>query len=123
MVDSLIERPRFMRLMSLVASVLERNIPLDTAREYKSFLVLRSTGTTALLASRLGCTTERALQFLVHLQALANGLYPHAHPAPVVAEVLTDPALSGLHIDLRTELSHGIRALLLAAVADDSPEL
>jgi AcrR family transcriptional regulator len=121
-VDSLLERPRLIRLMPLIASVLERNIPLDTAHEYKSFLVRRSEGTVAVLASRLGCTTERSMQFLVHLQALTTGLSHQAHPAPVVTEALADPALSGLHIDLRVELTHGVRSLLLAAVADDSPE-
>lgn len=118
MVDSLIERPRLLRLMSLVASVLERNVPFHTAHHYKSFLVERSSVTIDLIAHHLGCTTARSLQFLVHVQALSIGLYHHAHPAPIVTEVLADPAFASMHIDLRRELEHGVRALALAAMAD-----
>ncbi len=117
MVDSLIERPRLLRLMSLVASVLERNVPFHTAHHYKSFLVERSSVTTDLIAHHLGCTRARSLQFLVHVQALSIGLYHHAHPAPIVTEVLVDPAFASMHVDLRGELEHGVRALALAAMA------
>ncbi len=120
-VTSLVEQPRLLRLMSLVASVLERNVPFDTALHYKSFLVQRSAVTGTLVARRLGCTQQRALQFLVHLQALTIGLYHHAHPAPVVKEVLVDSAFAALQIDFRRELEHGMRALALAAMADRTP--
>jgi len=117
LVDELLERPRLMRLMSMMSSVLERNVPFDTAREFKVFLLARSTSVAALLAERLGCTPVRATQLLVHLHALAVGLYHHTHPAPVVCEVLADPALAVTRIDLRTELRHGIAALVAATRA------
>jgi len=116
LVDELLERPRLMRLMSM-SSVLERNVPFDTAREFKVFLLARSTSVAALLAERLGCTPVRATQLLVHLHALSVGLYHHTHPAPVVCEVLADPALAVTRIDLRTELLHGIAALVAATSA------
>ncbi len=121
MVASLIEQPRLLRLMSLVASVLERNVPFDTALDYKSFLVQRSSVTVTLVARHVGCTRQRALQFLVHLQALTIGLYHHAHPAPIVKEVLVDSAFATLQIDFRCELEHGVRALALAAMTDRAP--
>ncbi len=120
-VTSLVEQPRLLRLMSLVASVLERNVPFDTALHYKSFLVRRGEVTGTLVARRLGCTQQRALQFLVHLQALTIGLYHHAHPAPIVKEVLVDSAFADLQIDFRRELEHAVRALALAAMADRAP--
>ncbi len=121
MVDSLIGHPRLLRLMSLAASVLERNVPFDTALDYKSFLVQRSSVTVTLVARHVGCTRQRALQFLVHLQALTIGLYHHAHPAPIVKEVLVDSAFAALQIDFRCELEHGVRALALAAMTDRAP--
>ena len=120
-VTSLVDHPRLLRLMSLVASVLERNVPFDTALRYKSFLAKRSAATATLVARRLGCSPQRALQFLVHLQALTIGLYHHAHPAPIVKEVLADSAFAGLQIDFRSELEHGVRSLALAAMTEPAP--
>ena len=114
MVDELLARPRLMRLMSMMSSVLERNIPFDTAREFKVFLHDRSASLAMLLADRLGCSPQRASQLLVHLHALAVGLHHRTHPAPVVCEVLADPTLAIARIDLRTELLHGIAALVAA---------
>lgn len=115
LVDSLLERPRMLRLLSLMSSVLERNVPRETAHEFKSFLLTRTTTTAGLLAQRLDCPQAEAVRLLVHLQAVTVGLHHHAHPSPVVAEVLADPSLAAFAIDLRTELLHAVQALVAAA--------
>lgn len=117
MTDTLLARPRFLRLGSLVASVLERNVPLDTAREFKGCVVERSIRTAAALAQSLSCSAADAKRVLVLTQALTVGLYHHAHPAPVVAEVMADPSFAGARVDYGADLRFGIEALLRAATA------
>lgn len=115
MTDTLLARPRFLRLASLVATVLERNVPLETARDFKSCVVSHSARTAAALADRLGCSASEAKRVLVLTQALTVGLYHHAHPAPVVAEVLADASFAGARVDFGPDLRFGIEALLRAA--------
>ena len=115
MTDSLLAQPRFLRLGSLVASVLERNVPLETARDFKGCVVAHSARTADALAQRLGCSPADAKRVLVLTQALTVGLYHHAHPAPVVAEVMAESSFAGARVDYGTDLRFGIEALLRAA--------
>jgi AcrR family transcriptional regulator len=115
LVDSVLASPRFTRLASVLGSVLERNIPFDTAHEFKRFVLDRSARLAELLAASAGITLGAAVRVLVQLQALTNGLYHQTHPSPVVAEVLLDPMFDAFRIDFATELLAGARALLAAA--------
>lgn len=115
LVDQTLSQPRFLRLAALVPSVLERNVPYDTARQYKYNVVERGRRTAALLAQRLGVSDERATQLLIHLQAAATGLYHAANPAPIIVQLMADPSFPGRRTDLRTELLHAARALVWAA--------
>jgi AcrR family transcriptional regulator len=116
MTDSLLARPRFLRLASLIASVLERNVPLETARSFKGCIIERSARTATLVSDRLGCTASDAKRVLVLTQALTVGLHHHAHPAPVVAEVLADAAFAAARIDFGADLRFGIEALFRATI-------
>ena len=115
LVDQTLAEPRFLRLAALVPSVLERNVPYETALQYKCNVVERGRRTTTLLAERLGIRDDRATQLLIHLQASASGLYHAANPAPIILRVLDDPSFSGRRTDLRAELLHSARALVWAA--------
>lgn len=118
LVDAIVTMPRFVRLASVAGSVLERNVPFDTAHEFKAFVLERSARTAALLADRAVIEPAAAVRVLVHLQALTNGLYHHTHPSPVVGEVLLDPMFEAFRVDFAAELLHGTRALLAAAGQD-----
>jgi AcrR family transcriptional regulator len=115
LVDQTLCQPRFLRLAALVPSVLERNVPYDTARQYKCNLVERGRRTTALLAQRMGVSDDKATQLLIHLQAAATGLYHAANPAPIIVQLMADPTFPGRRTDLRIELLHSARALVWAA--------
>ncbi len=54
LVGTLIARPRLLRLLAVLPSVLEHNVPFATAHEFKSFLLHGSAGTGSLI--------DRALQ-------------------------------------------------------------
>jgi hypothetical protein len=49
---------------------------------------------------------------MLRTHALVVGLAAMARPAPVVAEVLTDPALAWMRVDLRTELTEALAGWL-----------
>jgi AcrR family transcriptional regulator len=117
LVDEMLADPRFLRLAALVPSVLERNVPFETAMEYKCHVVERSRRTTRLVAQWLDITDERAVQLLIHLQAAATGLFHAANPAPVIVQVMADPSFPGRRTDLRAELLHNAQALVQAAVS------
>jgi AcrR family transcriptional regulator len=115
LVDQMLAQPRFLRVAALVPSVLERNIPFETAMQYKCNVIERGRRTTGLVAAWLGVSEARATQLLIHLQAAATGLYHAANPAPIIVRVMADPAYGGRRTDLRAELMHVAGALVQAA--------
>jgi len=115
LVDQTLAEPRFLRLAALVPSVLERNVPFETAMQYKCGLMDRGRRTTELVAAWLQTSDARAGQLLIHLQAISTGLYHAANPAPIIVRVQSDPAYPGRRPDLRAELMHAARALVQAA--------
>jgi AcrR family transcriptional regulator len=112
LVRALVDRPRLMRLLAILPSILEQNVPHDTAWEFKAFLLHRSAVTGALIDRAVGARRGSGVRLLVHLNAGVIGLYLGAHPAPVVAMVLAEPDFAPLRVDLRRELIHLARALI-----------
>jgi AcrR family transcriptional regulator len=112
LVASLVERPRVMRLLAVLPSILEHNVPHPTALEFKRFLLERSATTGALIDAAVGARRGSGVRLLVHLNAGVIGLYLGAHPAPVVAMVLAEDDFAPLRVDLRRELTHLTRALV-----------
>jgi AcrR family transcriptional regulator len=120
LVDEVLRVPRFMRLAALVPSVLERNVPFDTAFTYKSALVARSGATIEGLAATLGVSIDQARRLLLQLQAMAIGMYHVAHPAPIIALVIADPCFPGQLVDERAELEAAVSALVAGTGRDAS---
>jgi len=111
---SLAARRELLRLAALLHLVLERNLPVETARAFKLEV---EAGLTALAprvaeALRIGDEAE-ARRFLRWLQASLVGLYQLASPAPAVrAAMAEEPRLAGLAIDFESELRAMLGALL-----------
>lgn len=99
------DRHMLARLLVLLHGVLEENLPDETARRFK--LELRD---AVLLTGKRLEDCFPALgpgggpRLLLHLNALITGLYPAAHPAPRIAELLDDPELALFRIDFAAEL-------------------
>lgn len=116
LVASLVSRPRFLRMAAAAQSVLERNVPHETARSFKQFLLERSAVTGHVLGSALGMSRVAGVRLLVHLNAGVVGLHGAAHPAPVVAAVLAQPEFRPLRVDLPRELRLLTHALITALI-------
>jgi len=121
LVSTLTARPRLMRVLSVLQSVLERNVPHDTALEFKLFLLHRSAITGRLIDAALSAKRGSGVHLLVHLHAGVIGLSNAAHPAPVVATVLAEPRFAPLRVDLRRELTHLVDALIAAIPVTATP--
>jgi AcrR family transcriptional regulator len=120
LVDSVVARTRMVRLTAMLPSILERNIPVDTAHGFKSWLLGRTLVTGAAIDDALGVPDGAGTRLLVHLQAAVVGLHSHAFPAPAVRAALDDPALAPLRLDFPTELRHVVRALVAGATSPSS---
>ncbi len=122
LVGTLIARPRLLRLLAVLPSVLEHNVPFTTAHEFKSFLLRGSAATGSLIDTALQAREPGAgVHLLVQLNAGVIGLYHGAHPARIVATVLAEPEFAPLRVDLRRELTHLTRALVGAIPCKDQP--
>ena len=122
LVGTLIARPRLLRLLAVLPSVLEHNVPFATAHEFKSFLLRGSASTGSLIDTALQAREPGAgVHLLVQLNAGVIGLYHGAHPARIVATVLAEPEFAPLRVDLRRELTHLTRALVGAIPCKDQP--
>ncbi len=98
--ETLAEQPRLCHLIATAQVILEHNLPLETAREFKAAAMAR-TGRLAGLTRAVepGLTAERAFEFAGITWALLVGVWPMANPSPTVAAVLAEPAFAGMCVD------------------------
>ncbi len=104
--DSLLSRPPFARMFTLLGSILEQNVGYETARDFKSLTLDRFTRTGALLVRRLGLRApEQGVRIMLQLTAVISGLAWMSYPAPVLEEVFAkNVRLRALRVDFRREL-------------------
>lgn len=112
--STLAERPVFIRLMVIMHTVLEKNIDLTTAVQFKQFLRQRVLQTAPLLQKRLPFLTQsQAATLLLQIYALVIGLQQQANPAPVIKQAFAAKAeLAELQIEFMPTLLATIQALL-----------
>ena len=110
--QALDRRPGLVRLLAILHTILERNIELDTAVQFKRFLRDHFLHTGKLL--------ERCLPFLqagagAHLllqsYALVIGFWHLADPAPVMRKALQEPDLRLFEIQFAPEFYAALQAL------------
>jgi AcrR family transcriptional regulator len=103
--DSLLAHPLVPRLLAVLQTVLEHNAARAAIVRFKRFLLARMTATGARLEARLpSLRAGEGMRLLLHLDALVSGLQQMAETAPLVTEVLADPELAPLRVELAREL-------------------
>lgn len=117
--DAALASPRLIRLQGVTSSILEHNISVETAFEFKSWLMDRCVASGAGLAVRCGAPPAAGVRFLIHFQLLVVGLDSHLHPARAVAVALEAPELAAFRLDAPVELLHAARALAHATLGYD----
>lgn len=116
-VQTLMERETFAELLSLVHTVLEQNIDVQSAMAFKQMLLDRVSGGAAVVERAVpGLPPGSGGRVLLRLHALLVGLRQMADPSPVVAEVLARPEMAPLRIDFEAELADTLAAMVRGMV-------
>lgn len=113
MLDALEGRPPLLQLLAVLQSVLEHNVGIREARRFKQHLLQRVLTAGQLLEEALKhLAPGEGARLILQANAIAVGLYGMAEPAPVVAEVLSDPAMAPLRVGFANEFVDVMDALL-----------
>ena len=111
------EHPDLLRLIPLLAGLLEHNISAERAVRHKRWLAGRLQTVTPLLEQVLpGLPADGGLRLLTYTQALIAGLQPMSEPAPAVRQALAESDLGAMHVDLFTALQDSLQALYTGLV-------
>ncbi len=107
-------RAEFTRLLAIIHTVLEQNIELEVARNYKTSLMARVNVTGSLLEKYLPFFEPgQGAELLVQIDALVIGLQHLADASPVVRQLFLEPDLAIMQVDFGITFARSIRTLLL----------
>ncbi|RJQ71583.1 TetR/AcrR family transcriptional regulator [Pseudonocardiaceae bacterium YIM PH 21723] len=94
--DSLADAPLLCELTSVMIAVLERNVSLDYARDFKRRIMEHSARATQLIRRAVPALSEEdAGQFVTIMLIAVAGLWPCAQPNEVLATVQAELGLPG----------------------------
>jgi AcrR family transcriptional regulator len=106
--DSLASHEPLGRLLAVLQTVLEHNISRASIVRFKSELALRMASTGARFERQIPLGDGEGVRVLLHLNALLVGLVQMADSAPLVQEVLSQPPLTALKVELPRELREAL---------------
>ncbi len=111
--ETLAEHPRLCNLIAASQAILEHNIPLETARTFKSAAMSRTQRLAGLVQARMPeLTDEQAFELAGISWALLVGAWPAANPSPSVAAVLDEPEFAALRVDFVPTFAHALTVVL-----------
>ena len=113
--------PRYCSLMSVLASVIEKNVSLETLMEFKREtrgLVLRHVN--ALNAALPALGIQRSREILPPLFGILAGLWPYTTPGEAMLELRELPEFSNEALDVPAELRRGVELILRGALAAEA---
>lgn len=102
-------RPQLCQLMSILPSVIEHNISVDTIRETNAQLVDRAEALAEVMHEVVPELPVQAHSELVRYSyVLLVGLWPIAHPPPIVAQIEDDERFAVHRRDFEADLVRGL---------------
>ena len=102
--DSLASYEPLGRLLAVLQTVLEHNVSRASIVRFKSELAARMATTGVRFERQVPLRAGQGVRVLLHLNALLVGLVQMADSAPLVQEVLSEPPLTALKVELPREL-------------------
>jgi len=104
---------RFCDLLAACQTILEHNVPLHTAREFKSTALTHLHRLAELVRSRIPELGEaEGLEFAGIVWVLVAGAWPMANPPPVIAAVLAEPQLAAMCVDFVPAMTRTLTVVL-----------
>jgi hypothetical protein len=94
--------------LAVLQTVLEHNVSRASIVRFKSELALRTAATGARFERQIPLGDGEGVRVLLHLNALLVGLVQMADSAPLVQEVLSQPPLTALKVELPRELREAL---------------
>ncbi len=117
---SIVRNPRMCQLMSVLASVLEKNISEETLYKFKSESVQLGMRLLQLTHSVVpDIPIERLMPAIQNLFALIAGLWPLCNPNPTVEAVMNRPELAPFKLEFEAGLKNSISLMLKGATKAD----
>jgi AcrR family transcriptional regulator len=110
--ESLVDHPRFCSLLAATPTVLEHNVPVDTARAYKHGALVRMTRLARAIEAGTTLDATASMHVAGTIWALIAGAWPMVQASPAVTEALEDPELAPLRVDFVRDLGRSLTALL-----------
>ena len=115
---SLVERPLFCDLLAHVPLNLERNVSVDSVRDFKLVTHEEVDRISAELERILGLDREQAVDVIATATAVAGAMWQIATPSPEVAQLYrSDPRLAHAIIEVGPRLTRILTAMLTGLVA------
>ncbi|MCW7468674.1 TetR/AcrR family transcriptional regulator [Leptospira kanakyensis] len=112
-VDSMDRHVRFLKLLPIVPTILEKNASVETIREFKLSLKDQIYKILPLLCQTFPFMNEQSgFLFLMQCHALAVGSWSHGFPSNQVREAVTDNGLDIFVLDYKSFLRTSILTLL-----------
>jgi AcrR family transcriptional regulator len=106
-------RPLLGQLSSILPSIIERNLAVETIRDFKrASLVLMRELAKFLHQCRPSISEAAFEEFAHHAFTLMIGLWPISHPSALVAEALEAPEFAAFRHDFERDFARGLLLLL-----------
>ncbi|XDD42364.1 TetR family transcriptional regulator [Leptospira sp. WS60.C2] len=120
-VNSMDRHLRFLKLLPIVPTILEKNASVQTIREFKTNLKKQITSVLPRLIQYFPFFTEQSgFLFLMQCHALAVGSWSHGFPSNQVKEAVKDTELEMFVLDYKQFLEFSILNLLKGHSASES---
>ncbi|MCU0823554.1 MAG: TetR/AcrR family transcriptional regulator [Leptospira sp.] len=116
-VDSIEKHPRFIKLLPIVPTILEKNSSIETIRDFKSNLKTQIEKIIPILNERLHFNSfDRTFLFLMQCHAIAVGSWSHGFPSTNVRKAFEENGLSLFLIDYKNFVRSSIEALVIGNI-------
>lgn len=112
--DVLSQKTTFLRLTSLLHSVLEQNIEYEVALEFKILLRDNILATGEKVETCLDLPRGSGAEILLSIHALAIGCFHMALPTPALDAILERPDMSFMKMDFEEEFKKALRLMIFA---------
>jgi AcrR family transcriptional regulator len=111
--ESLVARPMFCDLLAQAPLNLERNVSLDSVRDFKLVTLAEVHAISLQLARLLGLDEQPSVDVIATATSLAGALWQMATPGPEVRELYrSDPRLAHAVVEVGPRLTRVLTALL-----------
>lgn len=104
---------RFVKILPIVPTILEKNSSYETIKEYKSELLMQLQKVVPSLTLKLGFNRqEDTFTFMMQCHAIAIGSWSHGFPSQTVKQVLNEEGMQVFLIDYIKFVKSSIETLI-----------